>query len=285
MAQYQGHQHHRIFAALAFVDAHGVGQPQIRDFRSLIGHRFPFRPIREIHGHMSPLDAADPSDVPVEHVLVVIVPDLHHLVSFPEQQETAPVLLFLRGRGVHPGLEHVVQVLHPAQVLVHGGQHLDGVLGLPGGQMDVEIHNVVHGLLFRGEFPETEILFPFPLGHQSLVDPVGIPDNGAQLRLPEHVFQTDNGHGAAADYVLEHGAGAHAGQLVHVPHQDQPAAQGQGLQQVVHEHDVHHGGFVHDHRIGFQGIVLIPSPEGIPLPVGSVFQQPVHGEGRLPGAF
>ena len=182
-------------------------------------------------------------------------------------------------------MEQVIQILHSAQVLVHGGEHLEAVLGLGPGQVGIKVHNIVHGFLFRGKFPETEIIFSFPLGHHALVDPVGIPDDGAQLCLAEHIFQPDDGHSTAADDVLEHGARPHAGQLVHIPHQDQPAAQGQRFQQVVHEHDVHHGSFVHNDCVRFQGIVLIPSPEGISFSVGCVFQQPVDSERRLSGTF
>ena len=52
---------------------------------------------------------------------------------------------------------------------------------------------------------------------------------------------------------------------------------------MVQQLHVHHGHFVHDHRVAFKGVVLVPDEHHVPRAgVDSRFQQPVDGGGVLP---
>ena len=109
------------------------------------------------------------------------------------------------------------------------------------------------------------------VGQLPPVDPVGAADDGALGGLPEDLGQAHHGDHPAADKVGEQVARPHAGQLVGVAHQDQPALRPQGGQQAVHEGDIHHGGLVHDHRVGLQRVAFIVGkhqPAGVGVVLG-----------------
>ena len=57
--------------------------------------------------------------------------------------------------------------------------------------------------------------------------------------------------------VSQHGPGFHRCQLVPVPHKDQAGTGGEGLYQLGHEGQVHHGGLVHRHHVRGEGIVRV----------------------------
>lgn len=66
------------------------------------------------------------------------------------------------------------------------------------------------------------------------------------------------------------------GQLVHVADQEQPRVIRNRLQDLVHQHDIHHRGLVDDHEIGFQRILGIAlEAEGLEIK----FEQAMHGLG------
>ena len=68
-----------IFAALAFVDADAVGRQQFIEVGEIIDHgAVVHRDRQRLLDGVNRLDAAE---VAVENVLVVVIPDLHHLVA------------------------------------------------------------------------------------------------------------------------------------------------------------------------------------------------------------
>jgi hypothetical protein len=60
------------------------------------------------------------------------------------------------------------------------------------------------------------------------------------------------------------------------------ALPGYGLEEVVHQEDVDHGGFVDDQKIACQGVVLIFLKTVV---LHAEFQQAVDGLGNMPGCF
>ena len=73
---------------------------------------------------------------------------------------------------------------------------------------------------------------PAPFGqiHRlSGMDPVGVDNNVAFRRLPENMGQFHHIKRPGADHVFQHIARTHRGQLVHIPHQDQPCPHGNRL--------------------------------------------------------
>ena len=79
MAGIENHDDGGVFAALALVDGAGVGELQFVEFVILVGDEF----FVEEDGDFALflVDAVDDSDVAVEHVLVVVVLDLHDAVA------------------------------------------------------------------------------------------------------------------------------------------------------------------------------------------------------------
>ena len=71
-----------------------------------------------------------------------------------------------------------------------------------------------------------------------------------------------------------------------VPHQHQAAAPGEGLQQGLHQHHIHHGGLVQDHRVGVQGLPLVVGEgEAAGVAVVPGFQEAVDGGGLRPAGL
>ena len=118
--------------------------------------------------------------------------------------------------------------------------------------------------------------------HNTLVDPVGVHDNGALLGLAENLGESHPRHHMAAQQVVQHVARPHGGQLVRVAHQHQAAVPPHGGQQGGHQGHVHHGGLVHNDGIHPQGVVLVLGKgqlSGVGVHLG--LQQPVDGVGIL----
>ena len=118
--------------------------------------------------------------------------------------------------------------------------------------------------------------------HNTLVDPVGVHDNGALLGLAENLGESHPRHHMAAQQVVQHVARSHGRQLIRVTHQYQAAIPPHGGQQGGHQGHVHHGGLVHNDGIHPQGVVLVLGKgqlSGVGVHLG--LQQPVDGVGIL----
>ncbi len=102
---------------------------------------------------------------------------------------------------------------------------------------------------------------------------MGIGDNRTSLGLAEDFAQLDDLDGARVDDILQNISGPHRGELVHIPHEDDHRLIGDRLEQVVDKQDVHHGGFVNDQHVTFQGIIRI----SLVARIGFVLQQAVDG--------
>src|SRR5690606_16906426 len=72
----------------------------------------------------------------------------------------------------------------------------------------------------------------------------------------------------------EHVASFHRGQLVGVAEEDQAGAVGDGFDQLGHQRQVDHGGFVHHHHVERQGVVGVVAEAGA---VGEGAEQAVQG--------
>lgn len=109
------------------------------------------------------------------------------------------------------------------------------------------------------------------VGQLPPVDPVGAADDGALGGLPEDLGEAHHGDHPAADKVGEQVARPHAGQLVGVAHQDQPAlrprADSRPCMRVISTMEVS----VHDHRVGLQRVAFIVGkhqPAGVGVILG-----------------
>ena len=111
-----------VFAALRFVDAHGVGEGEVVELAALEGVHVAVEIGDE--GAGLGVDGFDDADVAVEEVFVVVVAELDELVAGAEfaggRAERAGV-----GRlGVERGLELDVEVTDAGDALVHRGEDL-----------------------------------------------------------------------------------------------------------------------------------------------------------------
>ena len=144
-------------------------------------------------------------------------------------------------------------------------------------------HQRLHHFFIGVSGGEKEIrILPAPhIDGLSPVDPVGVHDNPAALCLPENPGQPDHRNPPRGNDILQHVSRAHAGQLVRVSHQDERHGIRQGLQEIVHEHDIYHGALVQNQHVALQRIfpVLLIALRRL------VFQQPVNGLRFHPGGL
>ena len=119
MAGIENHDDGGVFAALALVDGAGVGELQFVEFVVLVGDEF----VIEEDGDFSLffVDAVDDSDVAVEHVLVVIVLDLHDAVAHAPADADH---LVARNAWIQQVLQERVQFDDAERSFAHGDENL-----------------------------------------------------------------------------------------------------------------------------------------------------------------
>ena len=91
----------------------------------------------------------------------------------------------------------------------------------------------------------------------SCINFMGIDHNVALGGLAEDVGQLHHIEAAGFNDIPQHISGANAGELVHIPHQDETGAHVHCPQQGMHQADVHHGHLIYDNDICIQRIFLI----------------------------
>ena len=103
-----------------------------------------------------------------------------------------------------------------------------------------------------------EILAAFcQVNRLSGIDFVGIDYYIALGGLAEDVGQLYHIKAAGLDNIPQYIPRPHAGELVHIPHQDKPGAHVYCPQQGMHKADIHHGHFIYNDDIGIQRIFFI----------------------------
>ena len=273
MRHHKGHDNNRVLAALAFMDRTGVCEDQLIQFRCIIGYVAALK----VHGQfpLIHVHTADESDIPIVDFLVVIVPDLHHLVMNPvlrpsaAQEDPCPV------QGV---LQSLIQVHGSDQAALHGRQYLDitdRIRMIIAWQILRDILHYQVRRFFRSLLRgEEEIRIPpaADIDRLSFVNPVRIHDNPASLCLAENPLQLYNGNAAGCNDIRKHISGADRWKLIHISHQDQGHIIRNRFQEIVHQHDINHGAFIHNQHIPFQRILFISLVSVWRLD----FQQPVN---------
>ena len=277
------------------MDGDGVGGLQLAQVLGGVDQHPVVHPHR--HGAGARVDGFHDANVPVvgPHPLLAAVPlpddlvvvfDLHHLVPRAEHPGRALQLGLAFGGGVQKVLQQGVQGLGAAGAHLGGAEHLDvpdGVeavaAGQPGG--DQVADQLLAGLAVR--LQEKEVVLPAALLQgASADDVVGVLHDEAAFGLPEDMLEADGGHRPRADHLPQDVAGAHAGQLVGVPHHDDPAVGPQGGQQALEQLDVHHAHLVQDHHVALEQVALVVD-EADAAPRIVHLQQPVDGGGLAAG--
>ena len=185
-------------------------------------------------------------------------------------------------------LQKLIELKGACSSFFGGTEHLDligadaHIFGQPCG---AKLGNGLGSLFFRGGADKEKVAFYiFQLRQNALIDPVGVHNDQALLRLPENLSQPDGRKDTAAEHIAERKTGANRGQLIRVAYKNHPSAGADGLKQMVQKFDINHRHFVDDHSVGLQGILGIPlekQPAGARLDAG--FQKPVDGGSILPG--
>ncbi len=111
------------------------------------------------------------------------------------------------------------------------------------------------GILFDEE--EKIIGFLRRERHLPAIDAVRVGDDVRLHGLPEDHVQPDDGGALGGDDVAQHVARAHAGQLIDIADEQQVRVEGHGFQQVIHQQQIDHAGFVDDEQIDFQRILRV----------------------------
>ena len=112
---------------------------------------------------------------------------------------------------------------------------------------------------------------------------MGVHHDVRLLRLPEDLVQPDGRHALGGDQVAQKIARPDRRQLVDVAHEHEPRAVGQRLDQRLHEHDVHHGYLVQDHRVALERIGQVAGKGRAPARAEARLEQAVDGLGLHAG--
>ena len=113
------------------------------------------------------------------------------------------------------------------------------------------------------------------------IDAMRVGDDMRLHGLPKDYVQPDDGGAPGSDDVAQHIACAHAGQLIDIAHQQQMRVEGHGFQQMIHQQQIDHAGFVDDEQIDFQRILRV----ALEAFLRRIFQQPMEGLGRSIGGL
>ena len=84
----------------------------------------------------------------------------------------------------------------------------------------------------------------------ALIDELRIVGNQAVFRLAEDPIQHCDRHHSAVDQLIEHVAGAYAGQLVRVAHKNDPCVLNDTLEKLLCQPHIHHRKLVHNDEVG-----------------------------------
>ena len=123
---------------------------------------------------------------------------------------------------------------------------LDATLG---GFFAVNVLDAPRRLDLRRAVHEHKVIAVVQLG-AALVDELRIVGNQAVFRLAENPIQYRDRHHSAVDQLVEHVAGAHAGQLVRVTHKNDPRMLTDALEKLLCQPHIHHRKLVHNDEVG-----------------------------------
>ncbi|OPZ68609.1 MAG: hypothetical protein BWY82_02498 [Verrucomicrobia bacterium ADurb.Bin474] len=118
----EGNHDHRVFAALAFVDADRIGELNLSEIGALVGD---CRAVEiNQHGRFDGINLGDAADVSVEDSLVVVILDLDHPVALAELVTGGSQGGLVLGCWIEGSLYGGVEVLGAGHPFVEGRKEL-----------------------------------------------------------------------------------------------------------------------------------------------------------------
>ena len=225
------------------MNGYGIGRGQLVQFIKFVGNNAVVE--GDAQGAVGKVKKGDAPHVAVEHVLIVVIANLHNLVV----QSKGPVAAaHFNAVGVQGLLQARVHMSRAHGPLVHGGEHLNIVHRVKAkAARNMVAHQVDHkvGGFFRVALvDEVKIRKAVFAGLQrrnlAPVDQVGVANNFAFRRLAKDFSKLHHRNHTGADNISQHVAGAHRGQLMHIAHQHKGGSKRNGLEQVVEKQGVHH---------------------------------------------
>src|SRR5882672_4233677 len=279
MLRHDRNDNRRVFRALAFVDRRGVSRHQRVEFAERVSDSAAVEAGYKLS--VGEIDLINVSDVAIIDLLIVVVLDLHHLVAWREDPPETLNLLVARWIQCRLQLNIERTSAHPASV--HRAEDLNVTDGIEtearGNPNFHELNNALHGDLRLFRLDEVEIAIVSrraEIGNYTLVDAVGGGDDATLRGLPEHLGQSHHWYGAGRDDIREHLPRSYGGKLVNIANDQESGGDRHGLDERLHQHDVHHGSFVDNQQVAIERIVVAALE---PSRLGIDFEQPVNGFG------
>ena len=167
---------------------------------------------------------------------------------------------------------------------MHRRQHLHPAPVTAGRKLGISTRYEFRRILLVGKLLQRKLAVGTgkKLRHLPAVNLMRITDNRADLCLTENIFQTYNRHSARTDHILKHRACTYRRQLVHVTDENQTAAAGNCLKQMIRQADIEHRSLVDYYCFRIQRIAVILT-EAQAVTRRLIFQQTMHRCCRMAG--
>src|SRR5258708_5326031 len=195
MLSHDWNYHGRVFRALALVDGRRIGRDQCVKFTESIGHGTAIETRGEFTG--VGIDSVDIADVAIVDVLVIVILDLHDLVT--RSEGPAEPFDFQIAGGIESGLQFDVERSRADTSAVHRAENLNIANGVesessrdPGLHQFDDALDRDFGLFDRREVKIAIYSGRCEIGNSSLIDPMRARDDAALRGLAEHLCKTND---------------------------------------------------------------------------------------------
>ena len=263
---------------------HSVSQLQLLHLTLSVSNVITLRTLREGYRNIFSVYFNYTADIAVENILFIVIANLHNLVTHTQYITRYVYLELGSRRRIKIFLQQLIQILHAAGILVHRRQHLHPAPVTAGRKLGIGTCYKFRSILLVGKLLQRKLAVGTgkKLRHLPTVNLMGITDNRTHLCLTENIFQTYNRHSARTDHILKHRACTHGRQLVHVTDENQTAAAGNCLKQMIGQADIEHRSLIDNNCFRIQRIAVILA-EAQAVTRRLVFQQTMHRCRRMTG--
>ena len=264
--------------------AHSVGQLQLLHLTLSVSNVITLRTLREGYRNIFSVYFNYTADIAVENILFIVIANLHNLVTHTQYITRYVYLRLGSRRRIKIFLQQLIQILHAAWILMHRCQHLHPAPVTAGRKLRIGTCYKFRSILLIGKFLQGKLAVGTSkkLRHLPTVNLMRIADNRTYLCLTENIFQTYNRHSARTDHILKHRACTNGRQLVHVTDENQAAAAGNCLKQMIGQTDIEHRSLIDNNRFRIKRIAVILA-EAQAVTRRLVFQQTVYRCRRMTG--